>query len=321
MLPEPLTPEPSPLPAESLPDITPQAAPRPRTIAPLWHTILLIAGIALYSFWGAQHIHSPALDPIAPVSHNAKQLQKDLATGADPQRLLRYALSGLLELAVVAWVWLGLRIRRAPLLTLLGKLPRTLNDITLEAGVAALFWLSSMTVLVVLALTWQVGATLIYHHQEQQAKQQQQSHPGSQSTPAPESPEKKQLDTIRELLDLAPANGLEVAAWAALCIIVGFSEEIVFRGYLQSQGIAIFQRIPLGVLLSSIVFGFAHGYQGVRGMVLIGAFGAMFSVITLLRRNLLPGILAHAWHDFLMGLLLALVRASHMLDKLMAKPH
>jgi membrane protease YdiL (CAAX protease family) len=313
MLSEPASPEPSPL-AEPILVI---AETHPRTIAPLWHTLLLIAVIAAYSFWGAQAWHPPALDPLAPVAHNAKQtIHQSPGTGLDLQRLTRYAFSGGLELVVVAWVWLGLRLRRVPLRSLFGKIPRTLNDITLEAGIAGLFWLSAMTVLLVLALLWQLGATAVYHHQEQQAKQHQ-SQPTSPSAPKPESPEKKQLDTVRELLDLAPANGIEIVAWGALCLIVGFSEELAFRGYLQSQGIALFQRIPLGVCLSAIVFGFAHGYQGLRGMVLIGAFGAMFSILTLIRRSLFAGILAHAWHDFLMGLLLALVRATHMIDKLM----
>jgi membrane protease YdiL (CAAX protease family) len=313
MFSEPVRPEAlsSPLPTP------PDAETQPRTIAPLWHTLLLIVAIAAYSFWGAQRWHPANVDALAPVHHGVA-VKQQLNEGADPHRLLRYALSAGLELLVVAWVWLGLRLRRVPFRSLLGNIPRTLNAITLEAGIAALFWLSSMTVLFVLAITWQLTATAIYHHQEEKAKQQQQSHPASPSTTKPESPEKKQLETIRELLDLAPANPLEIAAWGALCLIVGFSEEFAFRGYLQSQGIALLHRIPLGVLLSSIVFGFAHGYQGLRGMCLIGAFGAMFSILTLIRRSLFPGILAHAWHDFLMGLLLALIRTTHMLDKLLA---
>jgi membrane protease YdiL (CAAX protease family) len=309
MFPESAAPEPLP----ALPSTPPAAEIRPRAIAPLWHTLLLVAAIAAYSFWGAQHWHPAALDPLAPVPHGAAGKQH-INNGADPLRLLRYALSAGLELLIVAWVALGLRLRRVPFRSLFGNIPCGLNAITLEAGIAALFWLSSMTVLVVLALVWQGVATQVYHHQAQK----QQTHSASPSSPKPESPEKKQLETVRELLDLAPANGLEIAAWGALCLIVGFSEELVFRGYLQSQGIALLHRIPLGVLLSAIVFGFAHGYQGLRGMCLIGAFGAMFSIITLMRRNLFPAMLAHAWHDFLMGLLLALVRATHMIDKLLA---
>ena len=37
---------------------------------------------------------------------------------------------------------------------------------------------------------------------------------------------------VRQLMELGPANGIEVAGWALLCIIVGFSEELIFRGFL-----------------------------------------------------------------------------------------
>ena len=300
-------------PEQLLPAAPPVTENPSKLIAPLWHTLLLIIAIAAYSFWGAQRFHPASLDPLAPVHRGPTAPHAD--NGADATRIVRYALSAGLELLIVAWVWLGLRLRRTPFRSLLGNLPRGLNAITLEAGIAALFWFSSMTVLFVLALTWQLAATQVYQHQ---VAKQSQSQSGAPSTGKPESPEKKQAETIRELLDLAPANGIEIAAWGALCLIVGFSEEFVFRGYLQSQGIALFHRIPLGVLLSAIVFGFAHGYQGLRGMCLIGAFGAMFSIIALMRRSLFPGMLAHAWHDFLMGLLLMLIRSMHIIDKLLA---
>jgi hypothetical protein len=313
---EPVPPAAPKLEEPETPAVVSYSAPKPRGIAPLWHTLLLIAAIVGYSFWGAQHMHGSSLDPLAPV-HRPATANVHVDDGADPLRLLRYALSGGLELLVVAWVALGLRIRKVPFSTLFGAWPRGLNDITKEAGIAAVFWLSSMTVLFVLAIGWQLAATGVYRLQVQYQNQHQKQNHNATPAPKPAPPEKKQLETIRELLEIAPANGLEIAAWGALCLIVGFSEELVFRGYLQSQSIALLHRIPLGVLLTSLVFGSAHGYQGLRGMVLISAFGAMFSIITLLRRNLFPGMLAHAWHDFAMGLLLALVRATHMLDKVL----
>lgn len=302
--------------APDTPQLVSPSAPKPRGIAPLWHTLVLIGVIVGYSFWGAQHMHGTGLDPMAPV-HRPATAHSHADEGADPLRLLRYALSGGLELLIVAWVAFGLRLRKVPFRTLFGALPRGLNDIVKEAGIAAAFWLSSMTVLFVLAIGWQLSATAVYRLQVQYQNQQQKQNHNAPPAAKPVSPEKKQLDTVRELLEIAPANGLEIAAWGALCLVVGFSEELVFRGYLQSQSIALLHRIPLGVLVTSLVFGSAHGYQGLRGIVLISAFGAMFSIITLLRRNLFPGMLAHAWHDFAMGLLLALVRATHMLDKVL----
>jgi membrane protease YdiL (CAAX protease family) len=297
-------------------------APRPvppRGIAPVWHTFLLVLAIVAFSIWGAQRSDSGELNPLAPVHRVAPPAKSaghannaPVSEKSDRIRLLRYALSGILELIVVAWVALGLRLRKIPFRSLFGAWPRSLNDLTLEAGIAALFWICSMLILVVVALTWTLVQSQVYQHQLKN-----QSHAQSKSPSAkPESPQQQQAETVRQLMELAPANGFEIAAWGFLCLIVGFSEELVFRGYLQSQGIALLRNIPITVLLTSLVFGAAHGYQGFRGMCIITIYGALFSCITLLRRNLFPGMIAHAWHDFATGLLLALVRSAHLLDRL-----
>jgi hypothetical protein len=119
---------------------------------------------------------------------------------------------------------------------------------------------------------------------------------------------------VRELAKLAPTNGKEIAAWALLCMIVGFVEEIVFRGYLQRQFIGwAHGRVATGVLASAVVVGAAHGYQGARSMVLLSVFGMLFSLLALFRRSLRAGIFAHVWHDFIAGLALALLHSRHIL--------
>lgn len=338
--PEPI-PEPESAP-ESAPDEAPPTLflapaapelPAPRGIAPLWHTILLIAAIFAYSFWGAQRADSALDNPLAPVhsavtdSHGKAGATASPAKdeGADRLRLLRYGLSGGLELLVVVWVLFGLRLRKVPFRSLFGAWPRGLNDITKEAGIAAAFWLCSMVVLAAFALSWNVVQTRYYDYQlkKEQPSAASSSTPGSKSsTPADKprsatrSPQQEQADMAKELMQLAPANGLEIAAWGLLCLIVGFSEELIFRGYLQSQGIRLLGSIPISIVLTSLVFGAAHGYQGIRGVCLIGIYGALFSILTRIRRNLFPGMLAHAWHDFATGIALALIRESHLLDRL-----
>ena len=88
----------------------------------------------------------------------------------------------------------------------------------------------------------------------------------------------------------------------------------MFRGYLQRQFIGWARgRVATGVLASAVVFGSAHGYQGVLSMVLLSVFGVLFSLLALYRRSLRAGIFAHAGHDFVAGLALALLRSSHIL--------
>jgi hypothetical protein len=279
---------------------------QPRAIAPIWHTVVLIVGILAFSIWGSKSGTSGTINPFAPV-HGAAHAAPD---GADSVRLIRYGLTGALELLVVAWVVLGLRLRGIPFRSLFGAWPSGLNNITKEAGIAAAFWICSMIVLASVAISWGVVQNQIYKHQ---TASQSNSAPGS----APKkSPQEQQAEMARQLMELAPANGLEIASWGLLCLVVGFSEELIFRGYLQQQSIAVLRNLPVGVVLTAVIFGAAHGYQGVRGIVLISVYGALFGCITLLRKNLFPGMLAHSWHDFATGMLLAFIRSTHLLDRL-----
>jgi membrane protease YdiL (CAAX protease family) len=282
---------------------------RSRGIAPIWHTAVLILAILAFSIWGTMSSTSDSLNPLAPVHSAAHATAAD---GSDPMRLIRYGLTGTIELLVVAWVAFGLRLRKIPFRSLFGAWPSGLNDITKEAGIAALFWVCSMIILVSFAFSWNVIQTQIYKHETAS-----QSKPSSAKE---KSPQQKQGELIGQLTQLAPANGVEIAGWALLCMIVGFSEELIFRGYLQTQCIGLLRNIPISVLLTSVIFGAAHGYQGLRGICLISVYGALFSCITLLRRNLFPGMLAHGWHDFATGMALAVIRSTHLLDRL-SLPH
>jgi len=87
-----------------------------------------------------------------------------------------------------------------------------------------------------------------------------------------------------------------------LALTAGFCEEIVFRGYLQRQ-FSTFTGAPYaGVVVQGFIFGAAHGYQGVKYMLLIAVYGCMFGVLALLRRSLRPGIIAHFLQDGIVGL-------------------
>ena len=91
------------------------------------------------------------------------------------------------------------------------------------------------------------------------------------------------------LEQLAPANGKEVGCWVVLCCLAGFVEEIVFRGYLQRQFTAWARgRGVAGVVFAALSFGGAHGYQGVRNMVLLSVFGALFSLLAIFAAACVP---------------------------------
>jgi len=256
----------------------------PSTIAPVWHTILLVAAIIALSIHGASRMS---------------------AIHGEIDRLATYGFTAASEAAMLAWVVLGIRLRKTPLRSLLGSCPCTIRSIVADIGFAFLFWIASLMVLGTLSIAWSgVEAALTHRPPPTSA--------APQSAQAPLSPDPSRLEAVRELSRLAPENGKEIAVWALLCLLVGFIEEIIFRGYLQRQFTAWARGgIAVGVLASAVVFGSAHGYQGARSMVLLSVFGALFSLLALYRRSLRAGIFTHAWHDFFVGLTLSWLRSSH----------
>lgn len=253
----------------------------PLAVAPAWHTVLLVIGI------------------VAASVHQAVQM-----AGPHPpiHRLTTYALTATVELGMLAWIVIGLRIRKTSFRSLLGAFRFSPRSIALDFGIALVFWLASLMVLGTFAIAWAGVHAALTHRL-----------PSIAAGHAP-TPDASQQHALQSLSELAPSNGQEIAGWILLCLIAGFVEEIVFRGYLQRQFIALARgRILPGVVLAALCFGVAHGYEGARGMFLISIFGALFSMLALYRRSLRPGMIAHAWQDLLAGLALAFLKFHHFL--------
>lgn len=250
------------------------------TLAPAWHTAVLILVIALISIAGSIRAAQP------------QPLHSRYAT---------YAATGVMELLMLAWVAWGLRMRRIPLRTLFGDLPSGARALFADFGVALVFWLCSLVVLGTVGMMWTGVQALVTH-----TALPWTTH-ASSLTPA-------RSDASRALLQVAPSNLHEAVAWALLCLLVGVVEESVFRGYFQGQFTAWTRgNVVLGVAFSAVLFGAAHGYQGMRSMFLLVIFGALFSLLSLFRRSLRPCVFAHSWHDLIAGITLGLLKLHHLL--------
>jgi uncharacterized protein len=194
--------------------------------------------------------------------------------------VLNYSLTIAYEWILAAFVVWGLHIRKVPLRQIVGEWRPGIKAWLADFGAALVYWAIALLVLAML------GNVLIKIS-------------GSHIDP------QKIGDVTQKL---TPVTGLEMTLFLVLCFSAGISEELVFRGYLQQQFARMGQRVWVGVVLSALVFGGAHGYEGVAGVLLICAYGAMFGVLTLLRRGLRTGMIAHAWHDSISGLALVLLR-------------
>ncbi len=192
--------------------------------------------------------------------------------------LANYGVTLAWEWALAGLAYWGIRLRKTPLRQVLGERRRGLSEFLIDLAAAGLFWIFSLLVLAALAVI------LNLFHLESAQKQ---------------------------ISQLAPASLAEAALWIALSVSAGICEEFVFRGYLQQQFARATGRRWVGVGVSALLFGTAHGYEGIAGMLMITIYGALFSVLAIKRGSLRAGMIAHGWHDSFTGLLLwALKRAN-----------
>jgi membrane protease YdiL (CAAX protease family) len=89
-----------------------------------------------------------------------------------------------------------------------------------------------------------------------------------------------------------------VLAWTLAAV----GEEVVYRGYLMNRVAELFRpgasATAIGLVTMSIVFGFAHAYQGVTGILDEGFMGLLLGLMYLAGgRNLLMPIVAHGVQD------------------------
>jgi len=204
------------------------------------------------------------------VSLNGVRGQKAVSGG---HKLALYCWTMAWEWFLTSVVWLGIR-KRMRLRDLIGGRWATMEDFFLDVVFAGAFWGCAMFVL-------GVGAKLMHF-----------DHPGK-------------FESLRRQIGfLSPTTNLELGVWFCVSATAGFCEEIIFRGYLQRQFAAMTNSVLAGVLLSAIVFGASHGYEGVSRMILIALFGLMFGLLAWWRKSLRAGMMAHAWHDALSGVLL-----------------
>jgi membrane protease YdiL (CAAX protease family) len=96
-----------------------------------------------------------------------------------------------------------------------------------------------------------------------------------------------------------PRTREERAWFGAMCVVVGFCEEIIFRGFL----IRYLHDLPLGlgllgaILVAAAIFGIDHGYQGWKGILGTGVLALLMSVLFFVSGSLWLPILAHALLD------------------------
>lgn len=97
---------------------------------------------------------------------------------------------------------------------------------------------------------------------------------------------------------LIPVSAHERYLWSVVAVSAGVCEQVVFRGWLlptlsdlpSMTGVAL-------ICAASVIFGLAHVYQGVAGVIVTSFIGAVFCVLYLITGSLLVPIVLHILVD------------------------
>jgi uncharacterized protein len=101
---------------------------------------------------------------------------------------------------------------------------------------------------------------------------------------------------------LLPVNFLEYLPYSALAITAGVCEEFIYRGFVIAAFSWVGLPLWLVVIVSSILFGLAHAYQGRGGILSTGIFGVLLAIGRLSFGSLVPVMMWHAGLDLAAGL-------------------
>ena len=99
-----------------------------------------------------------------------------------------------------------------------------------------------------------------------------------------------------------PRTPAERGVWVLVAVSAGFCEELVYRGYLQTQLTAFTGYASIAIFLQAGLFGAAHGEQGALAALRFAFYGIVFGVLCRSRQSLVPGIIGHVFIDLMSGL-------------------
>lgn len=226
------------------------------------------------------HLAVFLLIQIAIMLRGGAGMQRFLATADPEERQFRVAcylaLAIVFQWAMVGFVRLGTRKTGTTLRELIGGRWATVWDIAKDIGLGLAFW-----------FVWWIGFitfTLVS---------------GVRSEPP---------DEVRALV---PTTGWTLVLWIMVSVTAGFCEELMYRGYLQRQFLAMSGSTSIACIAQGLLFGAVHSYQGLSAVVVIAVMGTLFGALAVWRKSLRPGMISHMWYNAIIGVIAYLWIAYH----------
>ena len=107
----------------------------------------------------------------------------------------------------------------------------------------------------------------------------------------------QQLEGQDGILDILPKTAADRRLFNFLSLTAGFTEEIIYRGYLIWL-LSFHMPVWAAAVASLVVFVLGHLYQRSAGAIIrVAATGAVFTIVYLVSGSLLPAMVLHAAVD------------------------
>ncbi|MCJ8007055.1 CPBP family intramembrane glutamic endopeptidase [Lederbergia wuyishanensis] len=101
--------------------------------------------------------------------------------------------------------------------------------------------------------------------------------------------------------DIMPVTKEDKKVWTFVSWTAGITEEIIYRGFLIFAIPHLFPSLSIWAVLiiSSIIFGLAHTYQGFSNVVRTSIVGLFFAVLYMCLHSIIPVMLLHFFIDYI----------------------
>jgi len=192
----------------------------------------------------------------------------DIAAGSPPSRSNLY-----LQNMAVQWLFLG------ALALTWSLFERPVNALGFVTPAGTGFWVCAVFLVL-------CNAYLVYVWQ------------GMKQATAEEK--QKHRQGLGDMEHLMPHNRQDFRHFVAASITAGIVEEIVYRGFVLWY-LALFMPLWVAAIVSSLIFGLGHSYQGTAGALRCGIVGLAFATLYIASGSIWLPIIAHVLLDVIQG--------------------
>jgi uncharacterized protein len=110
-------------------------------------------------------------------------------------------------------------------------------------------------------------------------------------------------DRMRKIASrILPQSLVELLPYLALAVTAGVCEEFLYRGFAMAALARAGLPLWLVVLVTSVLFGLAHAYQGRAGVLGTGVLGVLLAIARIVYGSLAPVMIWHTAVDIVAGI-------------------